>query len=87
MIQKKQYLSYFDLGLQNHIEKYFFSCELGHRKPSKEIYSIVVEYSGLDRSQILMIGDSVTSDYQGAKNSGLHSILKDKPLSVITSHL
>ena len=47
----------------------------------------IVEKSGLQPGQLLMIGDSVRADYEGALNCGIKSILKDKPLKLILPEL
>jgi hypothetical protein len=44
---------------------------------------MIVKHSGLQPQQLLMIGDSQHSDYEGALNVGIKAILKDKPLSSI----
>lgn len=78
---------YFDLGLNKYIEQVFFSCDLGYRKPSKEIFDVVIDYIGMDKSQIIMIGDSYSSDFLGATNAGIRPILKDRKLSEIIREL
>ena len=78
---------YIELGLDQFIEKPFFSCDLGDKKPNASFYNMVVEYSQMAPVDLLMIGDNPVSDYQGALNAGIKSILKDKPLSQITINL
>ena len=78
---------FYDLGLDKYIKDPFFSCDLGYRKPEKEIFDIVVNKSGFKRSELVMIGDSMRSDYEGAINSGIRALLKNKPLKEIISSL
>lgn len=78
--------SYRKLNLNMYINKSFFSCDLGYRKPDKEIFDLVIKHSKLSANEIIMIGDSYKSDYLGAKNCGINPILKDdKSLSEIIS--
>ena len=47
----------------------------------------ITDYSGLKPKQLLMIGDSKVSDYEGAMSAGIPAILKDKDLSILTQNL
>jgi YjjG family noncanonical pyrimidine nucleotidase len=47
------------------------SDEVGIRKPRKEIFDLSLRELGLDRREVLFIGDSLTDDYQGAVNAGI----------------
>jgi len=73
----------FNLGIDKYFDKLFFSCDIGHRKPQSEAFEMVIKHSGLHPKQLLMIGDSQRSDYEGALNSGVKAILKNKPLNLI----
>jgi len=77
----------FKLGIDKYFDKMFFSCDIGYRKPQPEAFEQVIKHSGLEPTQLLMIGDSETSDYEGALNSGIRAILKNEPLSSILSEL
>jgi HAD superfamily hydrolase (TIGR01549 family) len=78
---------FYNLGLDRWIKDPIFSCDVGYSKPDSKIYDIVIEKSGLQPGQLLMIGDSVRSDYEGALNCGIKSILKDKSLKLILPEL
>lgn len=78
---------FYNLGLDRWIKDPIFSCDVGYSKPDPNIYKIVIERSGLQPGQLLMIGDSVRADYEGALNCGIKSILKDKPLKLILPDL
>lgn len=59
-------------GLDKYFEKIFISEVLGLSKPDKRFYDYVLEnISEKDKSKILIIGDSLSSDIQGGINSGL----------------
>ena len=60
-------------GLDRYISKVFVSEELGTSKPSCEYFDIVKKNIGEPDESFIVIGDSLTSDMLGAKNSGLTS--------------
>jgi putative hydrolase of the HAD superfamily len=78
---------FYNEGLDEFFEKVFFSCDIGFRKPEPGAYQTILDYSGLKPKQLLMIGDSKVSDYEGAMNCGIPAILKDKDLYILTQHL
>ena len=78
---------FYNEGLDEYFEKVFFSCDIGFRKPETGAYQTILDYSGLKPKQLLMIGDSKVSDYEGAMNAGIPAILKDKDLSILTQNL
>lgn len=78
---------FFNEGLDEYFEKVFFSCDIGFRKPESGAYQTILDYSRLKPNQLLMIGDSKVSDYEGAMNCGIPAILKDKDLSILTQNL
>ena len=78
---------FYNLSLDKYIDNPFFSCDLGYRKPQKELFEIVIKHSGFNPNELIMIGDSLRSDYQGALDCGIPSILKNKSLSLILSDL
>jgi len=78
---------FYNERLDEYFEKVFFSCDIGFRKPETGAYQTILDYSGLKPKQLLMIGDSKVSDYEGAMNAGIPAILKDKDLSILTQNL
>ena len=68
---------YYKLGLNRYFEKAFFSCDEGDRKPNASFYQKVLDYSKLNKEDLLMIGDNPISDYKGAKDFGIDAILKE----------
>ena len=77
----------FNLGIDKYFDKIFFSCDIGYRKPQSEAFEMVIKHSGLQPKQLLMIGDSQRSDYEGALNSRVKAILKDRPLNLLLSEI
>lgn len=78
---------YSEQGLDKWIEKPFFSCDIGLMKPDPNFYKSVIDFSGVVSNQIVMIGDNPVADYDGALNSGIRAILKDKSLAEVTINL
>lgn len=66
------------LGLCKYIQKIFISSEIGVSKPKKEAFELVLDDLGLKSSEAIMIGDSLETDIQGAKNSNIKGILLDR---------
>ncbi len=59
-------------GLLPYFKEVFVSETIGYQKPRKEYFDAVLEkISETDKSRILVIGDSLTSDIRGAMNVGL----------------
>ncbi len=53
----------------------FVSEIIGHQKPKKEFFDFVLEHiEEKDKSKILLVGDSLTSDIKGAINFGTDSV-------------
>lgn len=62
-------------GLLPFITKCFISETLGHQKPKKEFFDIVLDrIPEKDTKKIIVVGDSLTSDIRGAMNAGLDSV-------------
>jgi HAD superfamily hydrolase (TIGR01549 family) len=78
---------FYNLGLDKWFREPIFSCDVGCSKPDPKIYDIVIQKSGLQPGQLLMIGDSVKADFEGSMNCGIKAILKDKPLKLILPNL
>lgn len=61
-------------GIINYISHIFISEELGAQKPEKAFFDRALDIlEEKDKSKILVIGDSVTSDIAGAINAGIDS--------------
>ena len=59
-------------GLKPYFDKVFVSEDAGHQKPEKEYFEYVLEnISEKDKSKILIIGDSQSSDILGGINIGI----------------
>lgn len=63
-------------GLDKIFKECYISDEIGYEKPSCEFFDYVVDrlnkiLGPIDKSEMLIIGDSLTSDILGANNSGI----------------
>lgn len=59
-------------GVEPYFDKIFVSEEAGHQKPEKEYFDYVIaNIPEKDKSKMLVVGDSPSSDILGAINSGL----------------
>lgn len=59
-------------GLLPYINEVFVSETIGYQKPRVEYFEAVLERIGeKDKSRIIVVGDSLTSDIKGAMNAGL----------------
>ncbi len=65
------------LGVLKHIDYTIFSNEVGFAKPHTKIFECLVNISRTNRNNIMHVGDNVTTDYYGARNYGIHSLLID----------
>lgn len=63
-------------GLLPYFSGYFISEESGFSKPDKRFFDFVLDSVGVeDKSEVCIIGDSLTSDIQGGVNSGIDTCL------------
>lgn len=59
-------------GLDAFADGIFVSEAIGYVKPQKEFFETCFkQIEDLDKSKVLLIGDSLTSDIKGAKNAGI----------------
>lgn len=59
-------------GLDNIFIRTFVSEEVGYQKPAKEYFDFVFDsIEEKDKSRILIVGDSLTSDIKGGINAGI----------------
>lgn len=62
-------------GMMEYVKDYFISETAGAAKPDKKYFDYVLEHiPGSAASDCIVIGDSLTSDMQGAVNAGMDSI-------------
>lgn len=65
-------------GLKPYIDGMFISDVVGFQKPSKEYFDFIFsELQVADKSKVIILGDSLTSDMQGGRNAGITTCLYD----------
>ena len=69
-----QYEKFDKSGLRDCFAHIVLSEEVGCQKPSPRIFEQALRMNGLSADDVLMIGDSWTSDIQGAINAGLDQL-------------
>lgn len=79
-------------GLDQLVDGVFVSELIGYPKPMKEYYDVCFSnpaLAGIDRSECLIVGDSLTSDIKGANNAGITAcwynpaaVINDKDVTV-----
>ncbi len=71
-IAKTQHIRLHESGLDKYFKYIFISEEIGVNKPNKEYFDRCFEITGIkDKSECILIGDSVSSDMRGAYNANL----------------
>lgn len=71
-VSETQYKRLKDSGLYNYFNNIFVSEEIGYRKPMKEYFDYCFDHiQNIDVSEVLIIGDSLSSDMQGGINSSI----------------
>ena len=64
--------------ITDYIKKLYISDEIGMNKPDKKFFDYVLEdIPEKDKSKILVVGDSLSSDMQGGRNAGLDTCVYD----------
>lgn len=53
------------------------SSEIGWRKPAVEFFQAICRTVGHHPSEVLIVGDDLANDYDGARNAGLPAVLLD----------
>ena len=69
-----QYYKLAKSGLKDCFQHILISEEVGYNKPQREIFEYALRLNGVSADQAVMIGDSLTSDIQGAKNASIDQI-------------
>ncbi len=67
-----------EFGLKKYFRCFFSSCYLGVRKPEEEIFDKALHIFHKDPAECLYIDDR-EENYKAAMNSGINSILLEKP--------
>lgn len=69
--EEVQYKKMRGAGIESYFQHVVLSDQVGTNKPHPEIFSVALQKANAQPDEVLMIGDSWTSDIVGAKNSGI----------------
>ena len=59
-------------GIDRYVDGIYISEQIGASKPSKEYFDFIFADLGVtDKSRVIILGDSLTSDMQGGRNAGI----------------
>ena len=67
-----------DLGLAPYLDFAITSSEVGRGKPHPPIFLAALERADVGSAEAFMVGDSYTSDVQGARGVGIRPLLLDR---------
>ncbi len=67
-----------EMGLGAHFEQLVYSYEVGVRKPNRIIFDHTAQLFGVDAGDCVMVGDSMSSDIEGALAAGMQALLIDR---------
>jgi len=65
-------------GILRYFEDTFISMDIGYDKPDIRFYQEALRRCGLQPSEVLMIGDSMTTDVLGAQAAGIDALFFDR---------
>jgi len=66
------------LKLAEHFKFILPSAVVGSAKPDKQIFAEAVRLSGIEPHEACHIGNEIKTDFDGARNAGIHAILLDR---------
>jgi len=62
------------VGLEELIDRVYCFRMIGHRKRATEYFSYILRELGIDRENVVMVGDDFGADVLGANRSGIRAI-------------
>ena len=65
-------------GILAYFEDTYISMDIGYDKPDIRFYQEALHRCGLQPHEVLMIGDSMTTDIEGAQNAGMDALFFDR---------
>lgn len=75
-------------AVKDYIDGMFISEQIGYAKPDKAYFDYIFsELKITDKSRVIMVGDSLTSDMQGGRNAGITTCLYSRNGEVVQSDL
>ena len=65
-------------GLREYFDEIVLSYKVDMLKTNPDMYKLVLEKLDLDKSEALVVGDSLETDINGAKEAGIKAVLVDR---------
>jgi HAD superfamily hydrolase (TIGR01549 family) len=65
-------------GILHWFEDTYISMDIGYDKPDVRFYQEALRRCGLQPNEVLMVGDSMTTDVIGAQNAGIEALFFDR---------
>ena len=62
----------------HYFEDTYISMDIGYDKPDIRFYQEALRRCGLEANEVLMIGDSMTTDILGAQAAGMDALFFDR---------
>jgi HAD superfamily hydrolase (TIGR01549 family) len=72
-------------GIGKYIEKYYFTHELGMKKPSIDLLEMILKENNIDKEDCIVVGDDIIKDHMPAKLLGIKTVLYSKFVDNIIS--
>lgn len=70
--QAKVMRSVSHFGLERMVDDIFTSEEMGYEKPDPRFFQAVLKGAGFNPARLLMVGNNIKNDVEGAKSVGIH---------------
>lgn len=75
-------------SVKEYIDGMYISEQIGFAKPDRAYFDYIFnELNITDKSRVIMVGDSLTSDMQGGKNAGITTCLYSRNGEIVQSEL
>ena len=65
-------------GLSRYIQRIYIGEEIGYSKPDRKAFEYVLRDLDVAASDVLMVGDSIENDIDGAEQAGIKTVLIDR---------
>lgn len=74
--------------IKDDVDGMFISEEIGYAKPDKAYFDYIFSELGItDKTRVIILGDSITSDMKGGKNAGITTCLFSRSTKIKESEL
>ncbi len=72
-------------GIKKYIAKFYFTKEMGMKKPSIDLLEKIIEENGIDKRKSMVVGDDIIKDHMPAKLLGMKTVLYSKFVDKVIS--